>query len=302
MGTICSARSAILGAMLLPSAISHRALASLLAVGSALCQAQPLPTKAPTHDHASDTAAIRTHRLQRLQDKLTIPAEELHQSCRYESDIATRPPFKQIALTFDDGPEPGQTPYILALLRKYHIPAAFFMIGEKAQKHPELVQAVRNEGVHLIGNHSWSHPNFHAIAPAEQEQEVLRGEEALGDALVGKFFRYPYGNSSCETQQLLQQRGFRTVGWHVDSCDWAFDHHGSVDAREAMECGVLPQNRSNYVEHVLAAARAHQGGIVLMHEIHPNTLHQLEAIIRALQADGFSFARIDDAPFSRSLR
>lgn len=289
--------------MSLRTALHHLPRVAALALAlTGLCQAQTPAPAAPLHDHASDTAAIRTHRLQRLQDKLTISTEDLHKSCRYESDISARPPHKQVALSFDDGPEPNQTPYILALLRKYHIPAAFFMIGEKAQKHPELVQAVRNEGLHLIGNHSWSHPNFHAIAPAEQEKEVLRGEAALGDAMVGKYFRYPYGNSSCETQHLLMQRGFRTVGWHVDSCDWAFDHHGSVDAREAMECGVLPQNRNNFVEHVLASARAHQGGIILMHEIHPNTLHQLETIVQRLLADGFSFARLDDASFSSSMR
>ncbi|MDT8992387.1 hypothetical protein RQP54_16055 [Curvibacter sp. APW13] len=65
---------------------------------------------------------------------------------------------------------------------------------------------------------------------------------------------------------------------------------------------MLPQNRSNYVEHVLASARAHQGGIVLLHEIHSNTLRQLEDIIQALWADGFTFASLGDAEFSASLR
>lgn len=111
---------------------------------SNIAAAQSAAASVPTvHDHAAEAAAIRTNRLKRLEDRVTVAPEVLSQACRYESDITTRPPHKRVVLSFDDGPEPGQTPYILALLQKYHVPGAFFMIGEKAQKHPELVQAVK---------------------------------------------------------------------------------------------------------------------------------------------------------------
>ncbi len=254
------------------------------------------------HSHDEESANIRKHHLKRLQDRLSVPARELHQSCRYESEIATPPPKKKVVLTFDDGPEPGQTEAILAILKKYDIAAAFFMIGKKAQKHPELVAKVREAGHQLVGNHSWDHPNFHDIEVAAQSEQVLRNEAVLAEALQPKLFRYPFGNSTCETNDLVRARGYRIVGWHIDSCDWAFDKSGAVDVKEAISCGVLPQYRADYVGHVVSAARARNGGIILMHEIHPNTLKKLDEIIGQLLAEGFSFASVLDADFQSALR
>jgi peptidoglycan/xylan/chitin deacetylase (PgdA/CDA1 family) len=75
-----------------------------------------------------------------------------------------------------------------------------------------------------------------------------------------------------------------------------------VDAKEALSCGVLAQNRSNYVDHVVSTVRAHNGGIVLMHEIHPNTIKKLEEIIVRLKQEGFIFGSIEDPDISPSLR
>lgn len=284
-------------------------LAMLIALHGGLCTADEAPAAAATpplpsreHPHADEVAKIRKHHLKRLDDRLNIDPQELHQSCKYESEIATPPPKKRVALTFDDGPEPGQTELILAVLKKYDIAAAFFMIGKKAQQHPELVDKVHAAGHLVIGNHSWDHPNFHDINVTAQAEEVTRNETILADKLAPKLFRYPYGNSTCETNELVRSRGYRIVGWHIDSCDWAFDKSGAVDVKEAISCGVLPQYHHDYVGHVVSAARARNGGIVLMHEIHPNTLKKLEQIITELLAEGFSFGTILDADFQSSLR
>lgn len=267
---------------------------------------KPAVVPAPGHGHtaAEDADKIRFHRLRRLAARLAADEEAVkvqRETCRYESSIAVSPPHRRVALTFDDGPEPGLTEYILSVLHKHGVPATFFMIGDKAKRHPELVASVRAEALHHIGNHSWSHPNFHAISVEQQQQEVLDADRELrGDKAIN-LFRYPYGNSSCETNQLLKAQGYATVGWHVDSCDWAFDRTGTVDAREAMECGVLPQHHSQYVEHILSAVRAHNGGIVLMHEIHAHTIHQLDEVIVRLKAEGFEFGSLDEAAFAASL-
>ncbi|MCX7193164.1 MAG: polysaccharide deacetylase family protein [Proteobacteria bacterium] len=257
---------------------------------------------ASVHTHEEETARIRRHHLKRLDDKLTIEPRVLEAGCKYESEISTRPPAKHVALTFDDGPDPVQTEYILEILKKYKLSAAFFMIGEKSRQHPELVEKVHAAGHQIIGNHSWDHPNFHDISVEEQTNQVLRNETQLADALQPRMFRYPYGNSSCETNELVRTRGYKIVGWHVDSCDWAFEKTGSVDVKEAISCGVIPQNHSDYVEHVVSAVRARNGGIILMHEIHPNTLKKLEEIITKLLADGFVFGTILDEDFAQSLR
>lgn len=259
-------------------------------------------TGAPEETSAAASALSRKHRLQHLDAHLSVGPEVLKAQCRYESEIATAPARGKVVLTFDDGPEPGQTEFILDTLRRYHAPAAFFLVGHKAQQHPELVARIRAEGVHLIGNHSWDHPNFHDIAVPEQVLEVQRTRGVL-DAQGGTvWFRYPYGNSTCETNELAHALGYHIVGWHIDSCDWAFDHSGTVDPKEAAICGVLPQNREDFVAHVLSAVRAHEGGIVLMHEIHPHTVRQLEAILHGLTEAGFTFTTLADPDYAASLR
>ena len=254
-----------------------------------------------SHTLKEETQKIREHKLLKLKERLTSDEEMLKQHCRYESEIASPPPSKEIALTFDDGPSPVQTEFILSVLKKYKIPAGFFMIGEKVAAHPDLVKLVKDSGYGVIGNHSWSHPNFHDINSQEQMNEIEKSSSVLDSLNLQKLFRYPYGNSTCETNEQLKQLNQKIVGWHIDSCDWAFDHKGSVDLKEAITCGVLPQNRKNYVEHVISSVKAHQGGIILMHEIHANTLKNLDEIIQRLIEDGYVFKSLSDQQFQRFL-
>lgn len=130
-----------------------------------------------THSSAQATETIRQHHLQRLYNRFHQDPAVLRQTCRYESEIATAPPLRKVVLSFDDGPEPGQTKQILDLLKKHEIQGTFFLIGEKARAHPDLVEQILAEGGHTVGNHSWSHPNFHDIPAAKQAQEVLKYEE-----------------------------------------------------------------------------------------------------------------------------
>ncbi len=284
--------------------LSYKRAAQLFILLAAACQgaqaAEPIqPAAAPVPQ--DESAAIRPHHFKRLNERLTVEPAVLASSCRYESDIATPPPLNRVALTFDDGPTAPGTDNILEVLKKYKVHATFFMIGEKAQQYPELVARVRAAGHDVVANHSWSHPNFHDIDVARQTGEVLRTDSLTG-ADGPKLFRYPYGNSTCETNQLVREHGYKIVGWHIDSCDWAYDRTGAIDAREAISCGVPPQFMNDYVGHVLAAARARRGGIILMHEIHPHTLKSLDAIIAGLLADGFGFGMVTDADFQPSLR
>ena len=263
----------------------------------------PTPTdKSAENPHVEHTATIRLHRLRHFDAKLTADPEQLKTQCRYESEISTVPPRKILALTFDDGPEPVQTEFILNVLAQRHLKATFFMIGEQVRKHPDLVAKVLAQGHNLVGNHSWDHPNFHSIAVAEQTIEVEKTERELAGIMAQKLFRYPYGNSTCESNDLLHKQGYRIVGWHIDSCDWAFEKTGSVDPKEAAACGVLPQFHHNYVGHVLSMIRAHNGGIMLMHEIHPNTLKKLDEIIDLALSDGYTFDSIDATEFAGDMR
>ena len=254
------------------------------------------------HSREEETAKISKHHLKRLEERLTTPLGVLRERCRFVSDVSTRPPSKKVALSFDDGPEPVHAEQILDVLKKHDVKAAFFLIGQKTSQHPELVAKIRAVGKHILGNHSWDHRNFHDISISEQADEVRKTDTLLGEAQTPRLFRYPYGNSTCETNALLHAEGYKIAGWHIDSCDWAFDRDGSVDLKEAISCGVLPQNRKDFVEHVVASVRSHDGGIVLLHEIHPNTLKKLDDIIAKLLGEGFVFVGLDDPDFDPSLR
>ncbi len=274
---------------------------TLICVNCSLARAQENVPTTQEHSVAEESKTIRQHRLKKLIEHMSIDNDTLHRQCRYESDIAATPPHKTVVLTFDDGPDPEQTKYILSVLEKYNVPGSFFMIGEKAQAHPDLVSLVQASTHAMIGVHSWSHPNFHDISVVEQTTEVEKSVALFAKTTPQKFFRYPYGNSTCDSNQLVKSLDYKIVGWHVDSCDWAFDHKGVVDLKEALSCGVLPQNRENFLEHVLSSVRTHGGGIILMHEIHPNTIRQLDKIVATLQAEGFTFGRLTDVEFEKML-
>lgn len=253
------------------------------------------------------TAQIRAAHLTRIQERLAAAPGELKATCRFESEIGTLPPPGVVALTFDDGPEPGQTEHIVEVLGRLKVPATFFLIGEKAQRHADLLALMQTLPGVRIGNHSWSHPNFHRLDADVQRREIDESDERLAPLLMPassseRLFRYPYGNSSCEGNERLHAKGYRIVGWHVDSCDWAFNAGGAVDVQEALSCGVLPAFRSDFLGHVLSSVRAHRGGILLMHETHRNTVSQLETLVRQLMAEGYSFGTPDEARFSGDLR
>lgn len=272
------------------------------AVPVPLAAAPAASTASAPHAH-NHVEAIRHTHLVRLQEHLEKPEEELHRTCRFESDIATLPPEGVVALTFDDGPEPGHTEAILAVLARHKVPATFFLIAEKAKSHPELVEQARALPGAVIGNHSWSHPNFHDIPVEEQAREVGSADTLLrADLGATPLFRYPYGNSSCESNERVHALGYRIVGWHVDSCDWAFDGPKGLTASEALSCGVLPAYRHDFLGHVVANVRAHRGGVVLMHETHDISVANLDALIVKLEAEGYRFSTPAAQEFGASLR
>jgi len=247
-------------------------------------------------------SAIRAAHLTRLDERMANSADDLREQCRFESDIATAPAPGLVALTFDDGPDVERTGQILAVLDRYQLPATFFVIGEKAERHPDLVAQMRAGGRHLVGSHTWSHPNFHELSEEAQRDEIDKGIAALPGGLSPRLFRYPYGNASCPSNEYLHRLGYGIVGWHVDSCDWAFDRTGTVDAKEALSCGVSSQYRGDFVGHVASTLRARRGGIVLFHEIHDITPARLAEVIEAVRHDGFTFVRLDDPRLADALR
>ncbi|WP_153459820.1 polysaccharide deacetylase family protein [Streptomyces kaniharaensis] len=136
----------------------------------------------------------------------------------YELDPARR----VVALTLDDGPDPRYTPTVLALLQQHGIRATFFLIGENAVEHPELVREIADHG-HHIANHTWSHPDLRRVSESRVRDELERTSDLL-QRTTGRtptWFRAPGGDWSDVSLQVGADLGMRPMAWSVDPRDWA---------------------------------------------------------------------------------
>ncbi len=216
----------------------------------------------------------------------------------------TTTPGKRIALTFDDGPDARWTPTILKILKDHNAVATFFVIGEKAIDHPELLRQMIREGDDL-GNHSYTHPDMSKV-PEWQIRFELNSTQRVVEAYTGRSMRLarpPYfGDAEPTTNDELipaliaQRLGYTNVGLHVDAEDWQkpgvqaiVDNvingvHAGTDSEASAPC---KQDVNN----------CRSGQIVLMHDsggIRIETLQALPIILDRLQKEGYSFVTVGD--------
>lgn len=172
----------------------------------------------------------------------------------------------EVWLTFDDGPDPVTTPIILDILQREGVHAGFFLIGNKARRHPDLVKAIAAGG-HQIGNHTQSHPagRFWALPPSAMWREVADGQQTLtevsGEAPV--WFRPPVGHHNPFVFPILQALGLRMVLWNCRGYDAVCRDPETV--RRRLEPDLRP------------------GAIVLLHEGTPGIADLLEWLLQRLQ-------------------
>lgn len=221
--------------------------------------------------------------------------------CQFTSGMsrALPAPAKTVVLTFDDGPSGYNTPEVLKILNAYKIKATFFMQGNHAINYPDIVKQVAAEG-HIVANHSYSHPIFPQLKVDEQEKEIMNADQVLVPIMANmpiKLFRFPYGSSTCHAINFVVNgaKYEGSLGWHVDTCDWAYQATGTVTSEKALKnCEIKSENISSYQAHVMDQVRKNNGGIILMHETNDNTVSNLEAIIRTLLAEGYRFINMND--------
>ncbi|MFH7599997.1 polysaccharide deacetylase family protein, partial [Streptomyces racemochromogenes] len=128
---------------------------------------------------------------------------------------------RAMLLTFDDGPDPRYTPAILDTLRRYGVRAMFFVCGEMATDNRDLLRRMAAEG-HVIGNHTWTHPQIPQLSRSALEWEIGRTSEVVEQA-VGQpplWFRAPYGAWNRAAFEIGADLGMEPLAWTVDSLDW----------------------------------------------------------------------------------
>jgi len=128
---------------------------------------------------------------------------------------------KSVALTFDDGPDPEFTPRILDILREKNVKATFFVIGKKAEKHPDLIRRIDEEG-HTIANHSYSHHYLIALFSTSGLTRDLQKCNEIITGILGKtpaYFRPPFGVTNPFYGTAIKQNGLNSIGWSLRSMD-----------------------------------------------------------------------------------
>lgn len=135
--------------------------------------------------------------------------------------VAPRVPG-ELALTFDDGPNPSWTPLLMDILARFGVKATFFMLGRFAAEEPRLTRHITDAG-HLIGNHSWSHANLALSTATRIREELTRGKDAL-EQITGKplrYFRPPFGNRRPYVLRAAREMDMIPVLWNAMTSDWS---------------------------------------------------------------------------------
>ena len=146
---------------------------------------------------------------------------------------------RTMVLTFDDGPDPRYTPPILDTLARYGVRAMFFVCGEMATEHRDLLARMADEG-HVVGNHTWSHPLLTRLSRRRIRSEMERTCDVIekGYGERPEWFRAPYGAWNRAAFQLGAELGMEPMAWTVDTLDWTTP--GTATIVERVEDGAAP--------------------------------------------------------------
>ncbi len=178
------------------------------------------------------------------------------------------PSSKVVYITFADGPIPECTPLVLDILSKYGIHATFFMVAENAQRYPELLQRVREEG-HSIGNHTYHHLRGCKTTKQTYMQDITVAKQVLQTSL----FRPPHGRMTCSQKKALREAGYQIYLWDVLTHDYNPKY--------------TPEKMLRIVQRF-----TRNGSIIVLHDSLKSKDRMLQAlpqIIKWLQAEGYTF-------------
>ena len=180
-----------------------------------------------------------------------------------------------VHLTFDDGPSPTYTPQVIKILHDADVYANFFLVGNNIIKYPEIVRDIIREG-HDIGAHSMTHRELTKI-PFEQAKKEIEDSMALVSTFrKTSLFRFPYGSFNPKLVSVLQSHHWQNVYWDVDTTDWKYKNADEI-----------------YAKFKIRLAREPDGSIVLMHDIHPQSVKVLKMILKYLKENHITVQKLN---------
>ena len=182
---------------------------------------------------------------------------------------------KKIAISFDDGPHPSYTEQLLDGLKKRGVKATFFVTGEHAALHPDIIRRMSREG-HLIGNHTYSHIQLNASNREQFKEELLRTNEVISE-ITGEevlYVRPPYGSWD---KTLEAELNMFPVLWTVDPLDWCSSDAYAIVRKVVRE--------------------AEENDIILMHDYYDTSVTAALEIVDELQAQGYEFVTVEEILF-----
>ena len=235
---------------------------------------------APTISSAIQTDAEENWGLSFQEEgKLPVANATIQEMEKYNACYAEDTQEKVLYLTFDCGFENGNTPAILDALKKHKAKAAFFVVGNYLETSPDLVKRMIEEG-HIVGNHSYHHPDMSQMGKEEFSKEL--GElEALYEQVAGtpmaKYYRPPQGKYSKSSLQFAKDLGYRTVFWSLAYVDWNQDSQPTHE--EAFD---------------KLLKRVHPGAVVLLHNTSKTNGEILDELLTKWEEMGYTFRPLSD--------
>ena len=214
------------------------------------------------------------------EGKTPVGNATFEELAKYDAFYAEQTEEKHIYLTFDVGYENGNTASILDTLKKHNVSATFFVVGTYIESDPELVKRMAEEG-HIVGNHSWHHPDMSQIAAMDAFKKELEDVENAYLEVTGeemtKFYRPPQGKYSEANLKMAQELEYKTFFWSLAYVDWYDDNQPS---------------REEAFEKLLG--RIHPGAIVLLHSTSDTNALILDELIQKWEEMGYTIRSLTE--------
>ncbi len=198
--------------------------------------------------------------------------------------IGTSAELREVALTFDDGPNDPYTLQLLDVLANAGVKATFFMVGRYVDQRPDIARAVAEAG-HVIANHTYTHPNLIFQSQWQVRDEVTRCNRALCDAVgdrATKLFRPPFGGRRPATLRTLRGMGMIPIMWNVTGFDWDATSHQSIERK------VEKRVRGGNV------ILLHDGGHLAFGADRSRTVEATKNIVDRYKREGYGFKTIPE--------